>query len=617
MLARTPVLDLAHSSDEVVAALKGCRSSFGGVAVFSACINVLSLTGSLYMLQISDRVMASRSISTLVFLSLLAFAAYILLGMLDALRCRMLARLGAKFSEQLMGRVFTAGTMLALNGMRPAAATQAIRDLDQVQRFLSSSGPTAFFDMPFMPIFFIVAFLMHPVFGGLIVVGGVIIIVLSVMTETRTRQPTLSATISGAVRHSIAESSFRNAEALKAMGMTDNFARTFVAANGRFASHSLDGSDAASGIGSMAKVFRGILQSAVLGVGAYLAIAGEVSSGAMIAASILTARALAPVEVAVAHWRSLVASRQGFGRLRKLLSELKRSTPRMEFPPPCRTLEVEGIYAVAPGGEKPIIQNLSFGMKAGQGLAIIGPSASGKSTLARTLIGVWPAARGRVCLDGASIDQWDPAKLGWHVGYLPQDVELFDGSIAENIGRFDAEAQPHDILEAAREACAHEMILRLPQGYETRVGDGGAALSAGQRQRIGLARALYGRPFLVVLDEPNSNLDSEGEDALVEAIVRVRQRGGIVVVVTHRPTALTGVDLVAVMIAGRLKAFGPKQQVMQRMTIQGQQQSPEMRAAETLAPERHASDRRAPEKRAPERRAPETREAQRTPEQTA
>jgi ATP-binding cassette, subfamily C, bacterial PrsD len=358
----------------------------------------------------------------------------------------------------------------------------------------------------------------------------------------------------------------------------------------------------------MAKVFRGVLQSAVLGVGAYLAIAGEVSSGAMIAASILTARALAPIEVAVAHWRSLVASRQGFGRLRKLLAELKRPTPRMEFPPPRQTLEVEGIYAVAPGGEKPIIQNLSFGMKAGQGLAVIGPSASGKSTLARTLIGVWPAARGRVCLDGASIDQWDPAKLGWHVGYLPQDVELFDGSIAENIGRFDADAQPHDILEAAREACAHEMILRLPQGYETRVGDGGAALSAGQRQRIGLARALYGRPFLVVLDEPNSNLDSEGEDALVEAIVRVRQRGGIVVVVTHRPTALSGVDLVAVMIAGRLKAFGPKQQVMQRMTAQGQ---PMPTQGQQPSP-----DVRAPEKR--EVRAPGKRDdAQRTIEQTA
>ena len=581
MLARAPVLDLAHPSDEVVAALKACRPAFGGIAIFSGCINVLSLTGALYMMQITDRVLASRSIATLAFLSLLALGAYLLLGMLDALRSRMLARVGAKFSEQLMSRVYAAGTTLALNGTRPAAATQAIRDLDQVQQFLSSSGPTAFFDMPFMPIFFIVAFLMHPVFGGLIVLGGAIIVVLSVLTEMRTRDPTMAATISGAVRHAIAEASFRNAEALKAMGMTNNFAKTFVSANARFTSHTLDGSDAASGIGSMAKVFRGVLQSAVLGVGAYLAIAGEVSSGAMIAASILTARALAPVEVAVAHWRALVASRQGFARLRKLLADLSHPAPRMVFPPPRHTLSVEGIYVVAPGQQKPIIQNASFEMKAGQALAVIGPSASGKSTLARTLINVWPAARGRVCLDGASIDQWDAARLGWHIGYLPQDVELFDGTVAENIARFDADAQPHDILEAARDALAHEMILGLPQGYETRVGDGGAALSAGQRQRIALARALYRQPFLVVLDEPNSNLDSEGEDALVDAIVRVRGRGGIVVVVTHRPTALAGVDLVAVMIAGRLKAFGPKQQVMQRMTVQGEQPSPDMRAPNT------------------------------------
>jgi ATP-binding cassette, subfamily C, bacterial PrsD len=611
MLARAPVPDLAHSSDEVVAALKSCRSTFGGIGIFSACISILSLTGALYMLQISDRVLASRSISTLVFLSLLAFGAYMLLGMLDALRSRMLARLGAKFSEQLMGRVYTAGTTLALNGMRPAAANQAIRDLDQVQRFLSSAGPTAFFDMPFMPIFFFVAFLMHPVFGALIVIGGIVIVVFSVMTDMRTREPTMAATVSGAVRHAIAESSFRNAEALKAMGMTENFAKTFASANARFTSHTLDGADAASGISSMAKVFRGVLQSAVLGVGAYLAIRGEVSAGAMIAASIITARALAPIEVAVAHWRSLVASRQGLARLRKLLAETKRTAPRMVFPPPRHSLSVEGIYAVAPGQDKPIIQNLSFEMKAGQGLAVIGPSASGKSTLARTLIGVWPAGRGRVCLDGAAIDQWDPATLGLHIGYLPQDVELFDGTIAENIARFEAEARPHEILEAAREASAHEMILRLPQGYETRVGDGGAALSAGQRQRIALARALYRQPFFVVLDEPNSNLDSEGEDALVEAIVRVRQRGGIVVVVTHRPTALSGVDLVAVMIAGRLKAFGPKQQVMQRMTAQGQ---PMPTPSQPMPPQ---GQQPSPDVRPPEKREGARTTDQRTIEETA
>jgi len=573
MLARSPAADVASSPDQVTAALTRCRPAFVGVAVFSACVNVLSLTGSLYMLQISDRVMASRSVSTLVFLSLLALGAYLLLGMLDALRCRMLARIGAKFSESLMGRVYGAGTTLALKGTRPAVATQAIRDLDQVQRFLSSTGPTAFFDMPFMPLFFFVAFLMHPVFGGVIAAGGLVIVVLSVQTERRTRKPTMDATISGAARHAIAEASFRNAEALKAMGMRDAFSRTFIAANGRFASHSLEASDAASGIGSMAKVFRAVLQSAVLGVGAYLAILGEVTSGAMIAASILTARALAPVEVALANWRAFVGSRQGFDRLRKLLSDTSDQEQRLALPAPRSRLSVEGVYVTAPGQLRPIVSGVSFELKAGQALAIIGPSASGKSTLARALIGVWPPARGQVCFDSAPIDQWDSVRLGRHIGYLPQDVELFDGTVSANIARFDPEADAEDIIQAAHDAAAHEMILRLPEGYETRIGDDGAALSAGQRQRVALARALYRQPFAVVLDEPNSNLDSEGEDALVDAILGIRQRGGIAVIVTHRPTALAGVDLVAVMVGGRLQAFGQKELVMQRMTRQAPQAS--------------------------------------------
>ena len=580
MLAPPPSGDLAPASDEVVIALRRCRSAFVGIAVFSACVNVLALTGSLYMLQISDRVLTSRSISTLLALSLLALVAFLLHGVLDALRCRMLARVGAKFSESLMGSVYGAVTTLPLKGVHAAVPTQAIRDLDQVQKFLSGSGPTAFFDMPFMPIFFIVAFLMHPVFGLLIIVGGVVIVGLSLLAERRTRHPTMAATVSGAARQSIAESSFRNAEVLKAMGMTPVFAHTFGVANAHYAAHNLDASDAASGIGSMAKVFRAVLQSAVLGVGAFLAILGEVSAGAMIAASILTARALAPIEVAVANWQGFVKSRQGFARLRKLLSGLGDPTRRLALPDPERMLSVQGLYVLAPGQTKPTIQAVSFELKAGQGLAIIGPSASGKSTLARSLVGVWPAARGQVCLDGAPIDQWDSTQLGRHIGYLPQDVELFDGTVASNIARFDPEADDRDIISAAREAGAHEMILRLPQGYGSRIGNGGAALSAGQRQRLALARALYGNPFFTVLDEPNSNLDPEGEQALVDAMLAVRRRGGIVVVVTHRQTALAGVDLVAVMIDGKLQAFGPKEAVMQRVT---QQQRPGSFGAKQMA----------------------------------
>jgi ATP-binding cassette, subfamily C, bacterial PrsD len=573
MLAPTPSGEFAPRQDAVVSALQKCRPAFTGVGVFSACINVLSLTGSLYMLQISDRVLASRSIATLVGLSLLALVAYLLQGVLDALRCRMLARIGAKFSESLMGRVYGAVTTLSLKGMRPIVTTQAIRDLDQVQKFLSGAGPTAFFDLPFMPIFFIVAFLMHPYFGLLIVLGGFVIVSISLLTELRTRNPTMSAVVSGAARHAIAEATFRNAEAVKSMGMGSVFADSFAAANSRYAAHNLEASDAASGIGSMAKVFRAVLQSAVLGLGALLAIFGEVSAGAMIAASILTARALAPIEVAVANWRGFVAARQGFDRLRRLLAELEEPAARLELPAPERALSVEGVYVVPPGQTKPVIHGVSFQLAAGQGLAIIGPSASGKSSLARALIGVWPAARGAVCFDGAPIDHWDSVKLGRHIGYVPQDVELFDGTVAANIARFEPDADARDIIRAARDANAHEMILRLSQGYETRIGDGGASLSAGQRQRLALARALYCNPFVVVLDEPNSNLDSEGEEALVAALLAVRKRRGIVIVVTHRPTALAGVDCVAVMIDGKLQAFGPKEEVMERMARQGRQQS--------------------------------------------
>lgn len=571
--ARPSALEPSQSVDEVAAAFKRCRPAFFGVGVFSTCVNVLSLTGSLYMLQISDRVLASRSFATLVGLSLLALAAYFLMGVLDALRNRMLSRVGAKFGDALIGRVYDTMTALSLKGVRSVVMTQVVRDLDQVQKFLSGSGPTAFFDMPFMPFFFVIASLMHPLFGWLIVFGTLVTIVLAIMTELRTRDPTMAATISAAARHAIAEASIRNAAVLKAMGMSRVFADNFAAANTRFTIHNLESSDASNGIKAIAKAFRGGLQSAVYGVGAYLAIMGEVSPGSMIAASILTARALAPIEVAVANWRGFVAARQGFDRLRKLLAETSVPQDRVALPDPERKFSVENLYVAAPGAMKPIIQDVSFQLEAGQALAVIGPSASGKSTLARALIGVWPAARGRVCFDGAPIEHWDSDRLGRHIGYLPQDVELFDGTVAANIARFEPNAEARNIVQAAREAGVHNMILRLPEGYETRIGEGGASLSAGQRQRVALARALYRQPFVVVLDEPNSNLDSEGEDALVEAISSVRRRGGIAIVVTHRPTALSAVNLVAVMINGRLQAFGPKESVIKGMTKQGQQQS--------------------------------------------
>jgi ATP-binding cassette subfamily C protein len=368
--------------------------------------------------------------------------------------------------------------------------------------------------------------------------------------------------MSGAARHTIVEMAMRNAETLKAMGMDRTLGERFAMANARYVDDGLSATDVSSTIGSAAKVFRAILQSAVLALGAYLAISNEMSAGGMIAAMILTSRALAPIEVAVAHWKSFVAARQGFERLEKTLKLVGSRDEQLSLPRPRAKLVVSDLSVGAPGQARPIIQNISFELSAGQGLGVIGPSASGKSTLARALIGVWSPSRGSVRLDGASLDQWDSSALGSHIGYLPQDIELFDGTVAENIARFGRDASPENVIKAARAADAHEMILQLPQGYNTKVGNAGAALSGGQRQRIGLARALYGDPFLVVLDEPNSNLDSEGEEALVRALHAVREWGGVVVLVTHRPTALAGVDQVAMMAHGQIAAIGRRDEVL-------------------------------------------------------
>jgi ATP-binding cassette subfamily C protein len=549
----------------VRAALLTCRPALIGVGVFSAVVNVLSLTGSLYMLQVYDRVLASQSIATLIGLSLLALAAYLLQGALEAARGRMLARIGAKFDQALAQPIFSSLGTFALGGVRSGVSTQALRDLEQVRTFLGSLGPTALFDLPWMPLFFACSFLLHPVLGVITVLGGLVIISLTVLSEIRTRGPAKAAVASGAARHTIVETALRNAEVIRAMGMDEALRERFTAANERHVQDGLNATDAASTIGSMAKIFRAILQSTVLAAGAVLAINHEVSAGAMIAASIITARALAPVEMAVAHWRGFTSARQSFSRLEKTLAIVPLSDERLPLRKPQHFLKVTALASAAPGQRQPFVQGVDFELKAGQGLGIIGPSASGKSTLARSLIGVWPLLQGDVRLDGASLDQWDRNALGRHIGYLPQDVELFDGTVAENIARFRRDQDSESILRAAEAASAHEMILRLPDGYDTRIGPGGAGLSGGQRQRIGLARALFGEPFLVVLDEPNSNLDTEGEDALVEALLSVRRRGGIALVVTHRPTALAGVDLVAMMAEGRIVAMGRREEVLQRM----------------------------------------------------
>ena len=540
------------------------------VGIFSGIINFLMLAGSFYMLQVYDRVLGSRSVQTLIGLSLLLLAAYVLQGFLDGIRVKLLARMGARFDEQVSPAAFAAAQKLPLLGFGREQAMQPIRDLDQVRGFLASLGPTALLDMPWMPLFLAGTFILHPWLGWLVVAGGLVILLLTFQTELVSRAATKAQLTSGLARQSIAEASRRNAEVLAAMGMAPAFQRKWQDINLRHVRDWLAGSDATSGIGAFAKVFRMVLQSAVLGLGAYLAMHNEISGGAMIAASIMASRALAPIEIAVAHWKGFVAARQSLKRLRIVLSAPAFSaSEHTSLPPPRHELTAHGLVVAAPGKQMPILQGASLTLKAGQGLGIIGPSASGKSTLVRTLVGVWRSLKGEVRLDGAALGQWESGDLGRHIGYLPQDIELFEGTVAQNIARFDPDAKDEAVVAAAQAAGAHNMILRLDQGYDTAIGEAGASLSGGQRQRIGLARALYGDPFLVVLDEPNSNLDRDGDEALTVAVKDIRARGGIVIIVTHRRAAIAGVDHLAVMADGRIQAFGPTEEVMQKLMKQG------------------------------------------------
>lgn len=530
----------------------------------SAVINVLTLTGTVYMLEVYDRVLPSRSVPTLVGITAIAAALFLMQGLLEFLRSRVLSRIGAALDESFGTRVYESIVRMPLLTRSGGDGMQPLRDLDGVRNFMASAGPTALFDLPWMPLYLCIAFLFHPYIGLAAVVGSLLLVALTIAAETRTREPSRAASLALAQRNAFTESTRRNAEAIRAMGMGRRLAARWSEAHLKHLDEMQHASDISGGLGTMSRTLRIMLQSMILGLGAYLAIHQEVSSGSIIACSVLMSRAMQPVELAIANWRPFIGARQSWTRLMALLAQLPPEPQPMSLPAPRSKIAAEMLAIAPPGERRIVVQDVTFSLAAGQALGIIGPSASGKSTLVRGLTGVWPLARGTIRLDGATLDQWSSEDLGRHVGYLPQDIELFDGTIAENIARFDPAARSEDIIAAATHAGVHDLVLRLPQGYETKVGEGGVALSAGQRQRVGLARALYGDPFLVVLDEPNSNLDSAGEEALTHAIVGVRNRGGVVVVVAHRPSALAGVDLILVMNEGRMQGFGPKDEVFEK-----------------------------------------------------
>ena len=446
---------------------------------------------------------------------------------------------------------------------------QPLRDLDNVRSFLGSMGPGAFFDLPWLPFYLAICFAFHWLLGVTALVGAIILVTLTLITEFLSRTPAKEAMTLAARRNDLAATSRRNAEVLVAMGMSGRLTRRWSEANETYLAGNQRASDVAGGLGAIAKVLRMMLQSAVLAVGAYLVIHQEATAGIIIAGSILSARALAPVDLAIAHWKGFVAARQSWHRLAKLLQQIPAANEQTLLQAPSKQLSVEAVSIVPPGDQRVIVQDVNFTVEAGTGLGVIGPSGSGKSSLVRALVGVWMPARGKVRLDGAALDQWSSDVLGRYIGYLPQDVELFAGTVAQNISRFDSEAKSEAIIAAAKEAGVHEMIIKMREGYDTQIGEQGTALSAGQAQRVALARALYGNPFLIVLDEPNSNLDSEGDEALTRAVRGARERGAIVVVVAHRPIGIEAVDQLLVLKDGRMQAFGPKEtvlgQVLQRV----------------------------------------------------
>ncbi|MGY3442174.1 MULTISPECIES: type I secretion system permease/ATPase [unclassified Bradyrhizobium] len=554
---------------ELAEALRACRSAFIGVGLISCMINLLYLTGSMFMLQVYDRVLPSRSVPTLVGLVVIAAVLYMAQGVLDLLRGRILGRVGTSLDEALNARVFDTIVRLPLTAGNRSEGLQPLRDLDNVRSFLGSMGPGAFFDLPWLPFYMAICFAFHWLLGVTALIGAVILVTLTLITEYLSRRPAKEAMSLAARRNDLAASSRRNAEVLVAMGMAGRMNKRWNEANEEYLSGNQHASDVTGGLGAVAKVLRMMLQSAVLAVGAWLVIHQEATGGIIIAGSILSARALAPVDLAIAHWKSFVAARQSWQRLNRLLEQIPARPQQTLLQAPEKKLAVEAVTMVAPGDQRVIVQDVSFTVEAGSGVGVIGPSGSGKSSLIRALVGVWVPARGKVRLDGAALDQWSSDELGRHIGYLPQDVELFAGTVAQNICRFDPDAKSDGIIAAAKEAGVHEMIIKMREGYDTQVGEQGSALSAGQAQRVALARALYGDPFLIVLDEPNSNLDSEGDEALTRAVRAARERGAVVIVVAHRPIGIEGVDQLLVLKDGRMQTFGPKEtvlaQVLQRV----------------------------------------------------
>lgn len=549
--------------DELIAVLKLSRDSFLFAGLFSMFINILMLTPALYMLQLYDRVLASQSESTLVMLTVLVLGFYAMMALLELLRGRILVRTSARMDMLLNARLFDATFEANLRGRGPGA--QPIDDLTQLRQFLTGNTLFGFFDAPWMPIYIAVMFWLHPWMGWFAIICAVILVTIAIATEIATRQPLAQANSLAIAGRQFLNTNLRNAEALEAMGMLGRMRQRWFARHREMLRLQALASDRAGALSALGNKLRITFQSLALGLGVYLAIRHEISPGMVIAGSILLGRALAPLDMLIGNWKNVLSARSAYRRLRELLHAIPIRPRYMSLPPPDGSLVLENVVAAPPGAQVPVLRGIRLEIAAGEVVGIIGPSAAGKSTLARVMLGIWPVAAGKVRLSGADIGHWNRDELGPYLGYVPQDIELFDGTVAENIARF-GDVDSEQVVAAAQRAQVHEMILRLPKGYDTRIGEGGTALSGGQRQRIALARAMYGKPVLVVLDEPNSNLDDQGEAALVRAIAQLKSAGTTVVIITHRLNVLSSVDKIIVLRDGLVDAFGPRDKVLAQFT---------------------------------------------------
>jgi PrtD family type I secretion system ABC transporter len=559
----SPPKELTSAKRRILSDLtRGIRGIVLFLFLVSGIINILALTGSLYMMQIYDRALTSGSVPTLVGLSALAIGLYLFQGCFDVIRSQVLVRVGSRLDNKIAPLAHRVAIDMPRFGFSTSEALERGRDVDTVRGFLGSQGPAALFDLPWMPIYLVFVYCLHPMLGALTCAGAFVLTVLTAISEILTRRLHASTRKAAISRTTIADSNARSAEVLKAMGFAERAVTRFSEANAEHLLLQTKANDIGGTISGISRALRMLLQSALLGLGAYLTIKGELSAGAIIACSVSSARALAPVDLAIGNWKPFVAARMAYRRLKDTVTALANIEPPMSLPAPVRSLGVDKVTIAVPGSGQVILSDISFSLEAGQALGVIGPSASGKTTMVRALAGIWPVLRGSVRLDGADLAQWREDEIGQHVGYLPQEISLFDATIAENISRLEPVPDSARVIEAARAAGVHEMIVNLPDGYRTQLGPQGTSLSAGQRQRLALARALYGNPFLVIMDEPNSNLDGEGEAALTQAIEGIRDRGGIVIVIAHRPSALVAVDLVAIVQSGRLTAFGNKHEIL-------------------------------------------------------